>query len=144
MDKELCNQIKEVLEGNELFLTEEEVNTVLQISYRHKTDREHVGIRRERCVNNDREMAFHKHWLEENRINFGLNSGHGILHGLFVGHNIELTKRDRMIVATAIQWLGSNCGFGFLEETLKDCGYSIRPIPFKGEEDKCKTIHRKK
>jgi len=30
-----------------------------------------------------------------------------------------ITSRDRLIVATVIQWLGSNCGMSFLHEALK-------------------------
>ena len=38
---------------------------------------------------------------------------------------VDINERDRMIVATVIQWLGSNVGFSFLHETLKDFGYII-------------------
>jgi hypothetical protein len=36
-----------------------------------------------------------------------------------------ISGRDRMIVATVIQWLGSNCGICFLEESLKRFGAKI-------------------
>ncbi len=40
----------------------------------------------------------------------------------------HITKNDRVIVATVIQWLGTNIGFNFLERTLKKCGYKIVKI----------------
>jgi hypothetical protein len=38
---------------------------------------------------------------------------------------VKITARERFIVATVIQWLGSNVGFCFLREVLKSCGYDI-------------------
>lgn len=37
----------------------------------------------------------------------------------------EINNRDRMIVATVIQWLGSNCGMCFLGEALERFGARI-------------------
>lgn len=36
-----------------------------------------------------------------------------------------LTRRDRIILATIVQWLGSNIGFDFLRRALRECGYDI-------------------
>lgn len=36
-----------------------------------------------------------------------------------------ITPRDRKIVATIIQWLGTNVGMGFLHEALRRCGLYI-------------------
>lgn len=37
----------------------------------------------------------------------------------------KVTPRDHAIVATVIQWLGSNVGFSFLATALKKGGFSI-------------------
>ena len=37
----------------------------------------------------------------------------------------EPTERDRIVAATVIQWLGSNCGFSMIMEALEKCGYRI-------------------
>jgi hypothetical protein len=37
----------------------------------------------------------------------------------------KLTPRENQILATVIQWLGTNCGFGFLSECLERSGYHI-------------------
>lgn len=37
----------------------------------------------------------------------------------------EVTQRDAEIVATVIQWLGSNCGMSFLQAALQKCGLRI-------------------
>lgn len=76
---------------------------------------------------NDREKAFADLWQEENRKKIYKNSGQGILQDLFIDYkiNIIINPIIRYIVATIIQWLGSNCGWWFLGEALKRCGYKI-------------------
>ncbi|WP_164740353.1 hypothetical protein, partial [Xanthomonas euvesicatoria] len=73
----------------------------------------------------------------------GVNYGHGILQDLFIegGHNMfgrkvieEISNRDRMIVATVIQWLGSNCGMCFLGEALRRFGAKIVETKFDKSE----------
>lgn len=87
--------------------------------------------------NNPREVAFAKLWESENVDCRGINYGYGALQDLFIKHDSKcftrvnsdcvtrITQRDRFIVATVIQWLGSNCGMGFLHKALDDCGYVI-------------------
>lgn len=38
----------------------------------------------------------------------------------------SLSIRERMIVATVIQWLGSNVGMGFIQMALQRAGYTMR------------------
>lgn len=82
----------------------------------------------------DIENSFSKKWKEEqNRTN--INHGHGVLQDLFINPSgsmfkndeaiTKITDRDRLIVATVVQWLGSNCGMCFLNEVLSDSGYRI-------------------
>ncbi len=138
MEEKVYRKIQEYLEDNEIYLSDAEVDTVIRLSKKAQVDSEHTGFRVDRIEHNDREKSFHDHWKKENLIQPGLNFGNGTLQGLFCsipkgtyspafhhGIEVEITKRDRMIVATVIQWLGSNCGWCFLEETLKDCGYKI-------------------
>ncbi len=90
---------------------------------------------------NDIENALSNHWINENKKRPGTNFGHGILHDLFFERNghpfsviaptrlfLKITNRDRLIVATVIQWLGTNVGFCFLKEALKKAGYNIVKI----------------
>lgn len=94
-----------------------------------------VGINTKRLQHNPREQAFHDQWLQENAPVAGVNCGHGILQDLFIetgdlmGFNRkvveEINNRDRQIVATVIQWLGSNCGMAFLNEALSRFDASI-------------------
>ena len=37
----------------------------------------------------------------------------------------KLSAREHRILATFVQWLGTNCGFGFLHEALRKCGRYI-------------------
>ena len=72
----------------------------------------------------DLENAFHDEWIKENLPQPGLNSGRGILQGLMNHHEIEISDRERKIVASIIQWLGTNIGSSFLDNSLKRAGYS--------------------
>ena len=94
----------------------------------------HVGLHASRLSHpcSAREEAFAKRWRKENDPPSFLNHGVGVLDHLlylspeqdrFTG---ESTPREEQVAATVIQWLGTNCGFSFLEEALKDCGFTIR------------------
>lgn len=95
------------------------------------------GCRINRTAFNLRELAFAEHWADENERKTWINYGQGILQDLFIDRDPfwpfgpssvkVISKRERMIVATVIQWLGSNCGFAFLREALNKCGYDIVP-----------------
>ena len=86
----------------------------------------------------DREKIFYKQWKRENVKRVWINQGQGILQNLFhiqpqkwyhaYGWKVIINKRDRYIVATVMQWLGTNCGWCWLEETLRKCGYRIVKI----------------
>src|ERR1035437_1932254 len=95
-------------------------------------------LERTKWERGDREKIFYKQWKKENIANPGINQGHGILQDLFCipaksifktgGLKVLINKRDRYIVATVIQWLGTNVGWCWLEETLRKCGYRITKI----------------
>lgn len=89
----------------------------------------------------NREKLFADEWEKENdyELRSNVNYGMGILQDLMVeqkGDPFELwyypktctfiiKKRDAAIVATVIQWLGSNVGFCFLTTCLEKCGYTL-------------------
>ena len=110
-----------------------------------------MGWRHERIPYNPREMAFAKEWERENKKPRSL--GEPILTALHRGPRESLlsegtllcepTNRERCIVATIIQWLGSNVGFAWLERTLNDCGYSIVPIPPERWNEEARKNHAK-
>lgn len=77
------------------------------------------------------EQSFAAIWEKENEPCGGVNFGHGLLQDLMIGtHKYEfrwkgdfdpwLTDRERKICATLIQWLGTNCGRGFLEQVQRE------------------------
>jgi len=81
---------------------------------------------------NDLENAFSSLWVEENKKNARLNYGQGLLQDLFgykTGFNngflLKINDRDRLIAATLVQWMGTNCGLSFLREALSKSGYKI-------------------
>lgn len=101
------------------------------------------NIRRTIFKHSELERAFAREWIEENRPSRWLNFGFGLLQDLFmIGlHRFDwpramlvVNPRERMIAATVVQWLGTNCGFNFLRKVLESCGYSI--VETKGRERK--------
>ena len=72
------------------------------------------------------EIAFHDQWLYDNADDrYGMNYGCGSAQDLMLSiykyekpENFEpwLTNRERKILATFVQWLGTNCGQSFLRQ----------------------------
>ena len=46
----------------------------------------------------------------------------------------RIGRRENQIIATIIQWLGSNVGFAFLERCLRRAGWAVVRIPLTDEE----------
>jgi len=115
------DEFKENLLNNlEYNLEEGNIEDALDNLRRFKISNKNIGYDVNRLNYNrvDLENAFHTKWLEENLPRAGLNSGGGILQDLMTHHKIEVTDRERKIVASVVQWFGTNCGSCFLEETL--------------------------
>jgi hypothetical protein len=107
----------------------------------------HYGLHHQRLRYNYRERAFAEIWAKHNIAQSGINYGNGILQDLFIkddGWGImgrecfkSITPGQAKIVATVIQWLGSNCGQSFLWEVearikqLKEKEESQKYVPYK-------------
>lgn len=113
----------------EIYPSEHELQTIMKLALNQDAHESNVGYRFERTKHNPRELAFYEQWKKENQPIAGINSGNGILQDLFIESKVgdpfykkwvlEINNRDRMIVATVIQWLGSNVGMGFLYSVLE-------------------------
>ncbi len=129
----LKQYIKDILE---VYPDDDELDAIIRIVLNEDAMQANVGINANRIKHNPREKAFAEEWAKENEPRAGLNYGQGILQDLFmerVGDVLPRTvtrevisHRDRMIVATVIQWLGSNCGMAFLSEALRRFGADIK------------------
>lgn len=103
------------------------------------SDQKYSGIHAERlgwsdCPSTRRENAFAAAWERENAHRSG-----GVLpllvltgpHDPFCPWGsqrtpaITITDEHERLVATVMQWLGTNVGFCFLERALKDAGYAL-------------------
>jgi hypothetical protein len=136
MDNEF-NKLKNYMNNRlEIFPDDDELKDIMDLAVQQDAYENNKGYKWERCKDNPREMAFYEQWLKENQPLSWVNNGHGILQDLFIERNItqplgqtkwivEINNRDRWIVATIIQWLGTNVGFCFLQEALRRCGYTI-------------------
>jgi len=84
---------------------------------------------------NTKERVLADRWEKENQSVRGYCRDNGILQDLFMKGTDSalhhpyathvLTDRERMITATAIQWLGTSVGFDWLEGVLRECGYKL-------------------
>jgi hypothetical protein len=74
----------------------------------------------------NKERIFRDAWRKANRRERGLNGGCGLLELLLSPHTergfalFRLTQRDATVAASVIQWLGTNCGQGFLFEVERE------------------------
>jgi hypothetical protein len=100
------------------------------------------------------EKAFQEAWDHENSPHTGFGIGQEIFivskesANNFDGKNTDdipyggnvcvykLSTREYRILATFVQWLGTNCGFGFLQGALQRCGYSIESRRIYPKEEK--------
>lgn len=84
----------------------------------------------ERTEWNKLEKAFAELWEHENKSGTSAYRGVGLMQALFCnrGHEHQVSASERFVVATMIQWLGSNCGFAFLRQALRKAGYDIRDV----------------
>lgn len=114
----------------------------------------HIGLHSHRLSeHNPREIAFSEVWQEENNRDGNVGLGNGTLQdlmiqvigepkegfhrtfdsrlhagGSYAKCHYEITQRDAEIVATVVQWLGSNVGMCFLGQALRKCGKEIVDI----------------
>lgn len=81
--------------------------------------------RRDGSPSAKRESAFFEQWLHEQRD----DGSTPMCRGMFESWGIsDETPREVAIMASLIQWLGTNVGFAFLESALKRCGYRIERV----------------
>jgi hypothetical protein len=88
---------------------------------------EHVGYLSQRCYwsSGDLERAFAFRWIEKHKL--FPNTLDDILcpPGYDCDEFQPMTQRDARVAATVIQWLGTNVGFSFMIETLRQAGYKV-------------------
>lgn len=74
----------------------------------------HEGKSTHRLSSNPREKAYHDAWIEENTKSMATPL---LAYLLGDGNNPgEVSKRDALVAATVIQWIGSPVGQHFLEK----------------------------
>lgn len=107
----------------------------------------HRSLDFRRRTTNVREDMFGRLWEHENVARRGISYGYGILQDLMFerrglgGGPFDNAKcraiirnREAAIVATVVQWLGTNVGWCFLERALAMCGKRIVDVePGPGE-----------
>ncbi len=87
-----------------------------------------VGYLVERARHSIKERAFAETWIKWNTPDY---TNIDLVQRLFMRKEegkpprLILSTRERFIIATVIQWLGTNHGFSFINRVLEFCGYEI-------------------
>jgi hypothetical protein len=120
---ELLNELNK----REVYIDNEDLETIKWVLFSQERASQNIGLFYERTKHNDREKAFADQWSKENRVGLGTSPLlDELLKPLQQEDWSKLTHRDRIVAATAIQWLGSNVGMAFLTESLKRVGYYVK------------------
>ena len=123
--------LEKALNKRKIYLDYDELEEITSGVIIENLEQYNVGLFLERTKFNDIEKAFSDEWEKENKILIHMNQGRGTLQNLMYEDGkalFHITKNDRVIVATIIQWLGTNIGFSFLESALRRCGFKIVKI----------------
>lgn len=102
----------------------------------------HVGYRPERTIfdSGDLERAFAFAWMEKHDT-FGSDHLQSLLSSGDPFGEPVVTQRDASVAATIIQWLGTNCGWGFLCEVLRKHGqYDV--VDLKAEQRLAELLNK--
>ncbi len=139
MENKVKNYLENIPTENPVYLTDYELDVLISVVKAQDAWEHNKGRFIDRLKHNPREKAFYDEWLKINEPNSGINNGNGILQDLFIDvdhttitknrtvHEV-ITNHERYIVATVIQWLGSNIGMCFLGDSLKRVGLQITKI----------------
>lgn len=129
-------RVRDFLQDEDFYSGSKEcIETLFRLVTRMNDWDANVGNKYTRTQHNEREKAFYEEWMKWNEPLAGVNNGNGILQDLFIKTGpgmfgkewiLEVSHRERMIVATIIQWLGTNVGFSFLQQALARCGYTVK------------------
>lgn len=100
-----------------------EVPTVEIIPARRFPDGHGPALWKDRLKWNPYEAIWLYMWQIENNPPSYLNHGLGVLEHL-LGH--EPTDAEKAVGAAIMQWFGTNCGHGFIQQALEVAGYQVR------------------
>lgn len=98
---------------------------------------QHRSLKYVRVIMNPCEKVFADIWEEENKRN-------NILESLLVDHGLQVTQYEASIVATVIQWLGTNCGHSFLQTALQKSGHEFSCLFMESELTSLNYLRRKR
>lgn len=122
-------------QGEPIYLHDGEIDSLIQVVVRQLSHNANVGIHSHRLEytsgTSDVERAFAEEWMKENEPISWSNNGFGILSALLTKQGdvvYKPTNRERAIVATVVQWLGSSIGQAFMERCLESVGRKIVEI----------------
>ena len=110
---------KPIVERAAKLLAEPSIAPVLVDSFPKGHDPQHF---KERLKWNPYEEIWLRMWQIENNPGPGLNGGIGPLEHIL---KREPTAAEKAAVAGVIMWFGSNCGHGFIDESLRACGFRV-------------------
>ena len=80
---------------------------------------QHISTYPERRQHGVAEEVYASEWARQNAIEPWLNHGQCLLELILSRPGKtwgDLTQRDAQVAASVVQWLGTNCGLGFIKE----------------------------
>lgn len=109
-----------IVEASAQLLAEPDIKPILVDSFPDGHTPRHFS---DRLKWNPYEEIWLRAWQIENNPSSGVNSGIGPLEHIL---KRRPTADEKAAVAGVIQWFGTNCGRGFIEEAQQLCGYRTR------------------
>lgn len=108
---------------------------ITKVREQERSDIRHVGFCSHRLRHGYAERMYFLKWEAQNKRERCLNGGFGTLELLLAPYESDknsllpsyvppISQRDAVVAATVIQWLGTNCGQGFMHE----CEHRIKAI----------------
>lgn len=122
---------------NEIIAEKKEAVPVCKRGYTHRGVRHYRLNSGQNIQSNHLEAVFAQAWEQENILKGERRSTDSPLLQLLLQKHVggpltplskELVEYDQHaaeVAATVVQWMGTNVGFGWLQETLKQAGYTV-------------------
>lgn len=92
------------------------------------------------------ERIYAAHWKRKNRREAGVNGGAALIEWILCPSEQQypspVSRRDAAVAASVIQWLGTNCGLGFIWEVERKIDKARRTEAEKRERPSLFAVRR--
>jgi hypothetical protein len=113
-------------------------------------DVEHLSLQLRRATQRMPERVYLEHWRKLNVRHPSVNRGFTALEWILTpdghDHPAPISRRDARVAASVVQWLGTNCGMGFLRSAEDEIrkrdhvGRDVFPLTFYRPKPRVRAI----